>query len=231
MKTKHMILLILMLLVSSLTFAQSVVGFWKVDLVMVGERNVTPVAKWFHYHPDHTYQAGNGWSQNSIGTWAYDKKKAEFIPFSSNGEPDEFGAFKTCFENGKMYWEREEEGMKVVVTLSPTTEMPMSPKDSIAGTWNLVSVTKEGKDITPMENASKAAELHISWGGTYRKTAPDGASAHGFWHMDPHHPEFHLVDWNREVDFVAYHVSFDKDQVKMIPWKDETMIYTYVRKK
>ncbi|MEH0152996.1 hypothetical protein V6R21_02560 [Limibacter armeniacum] len=230
MITKQIALLSLLLIVSAITMAQPVVGFWKVDLVMVGDMDVTPVAKWFKYHQDHSYQAGNGWSQNSVGTWTYDKQKEEFLPFNSKGEPDEFGAFKTSFEDGKMYWEREEEGMKVKVTLSPTTEMPMAPKDSIAGKWQLVSIIKEGKDITDLHKANHQEEIFIRWGGTYIKTNPDGSKSHGFWHMDPHHPKFHMVDWNKEVDFMAFNISFDHDLVKMVPWKDKEITYTYKRK-
>ena len=194
---------------------------------MVGDRDVTPVAKWFRYHADQSYQSGNGWSQNSMGTWTYDEQTAEFLPYNRQGEPDEYGAFVILFENGNMYWEREEEGMKVAVTLSPITEMPMAPKDSISGNWQLVSVLQDGQESTEGHDLPK--ELFVSWGGTYRATKADGSQARGFWHMDPHAAEFHMVDWNREVDFMAFDVSFDNDLVKMVPWKDRSLTYTYQR--
>lgn len=224
------ILLSFLLFVPSTMFAQPVVGFWRVDLVTVGDRDVTPVAKWFKINKDKTNQAGNGWSQNYTGTWTYDEKSGEFLPYDNRGKPDEFGAFKTSFDGGKMYWQREEEGMNVVVTLSPTAEMPMSPKDSIVGKWGLVSVIRDGKDMTASYDAGSQEEIFIRWTGTYARTNPDGSKSHGFWHMDPHAPEFHMVDWNREVDFQAFRVSFENDLVTMRPLKDDEVIYTYERK-
>lgn len=210
MKGKLIYVLILIQLTHFNSLAQSPAGFWKVDQVMVGERNLTPVAKWFKYHKDNTSQAGNGWTQNDIGTWTYVKKKKEFLPVSSKG-PDEYGPFKVSYSGGKMTWERIEDGMKVVVHLSPITVMPLSPKDSIAGMWELV-----GKKET----------LFISWTGTYRETKTDGTQSFGYWHMDPHHPIFHLVDFNRDVEVRVFDISFKDDLVTMKPTNSE-LIMTY----
>lgn len=230
MKVPLVVLFCAVFLVPMRGSAQEVVGFWKVDQVMVGDRDVTPVAKWFRINKDHTSQAGNGWSQNAVGTWTYDDQKAEFLTYDQAGKPDEFGAFHTSFKNGKMLWQRLEDGMKVVVTLSPATEMPMAPKDSIAGRWDLVSVIKDDQDITTDYDSKNQEEILIRWTGTYAKTNPDGTQSHGFWHMDPHAAEFHMIDWNRDVDFQAFDVSFDQDLVRMEPWKDRGMVYIYRRK-
>src|SRR5690606_30317287 len=131
MKNTKMIFFITFLAFSLYTNAQQMIGFWVVDKVMVGDQDLTPVAKWFKYHKDHTYQSGNGWTQNDIGTWAYDKSKKEFMAQTSMGIKDEYDVFKVRFSENKMFWEREEDGMKVVVSLSRIKEMPMSTKDSI----------------------------------------------------------------------------------------------------
>ena len=65
-----------------------------------------------------------------------------------NGIKDEFGPFKVIFSKEGMTWEREEEGMNVIVSLVPIDEIPMAPVDKIQGLWSLFSVKKEGEDIT-----------------------------------------------------------------------------------
>ncbi|MFC4874597.1 hypothetical protein [Negadavirga shengliensis] len=229
MKTRLIIFLSIILTVSLSANAQSVVGFWTVDQVKVGDKNLTPVAKWFKYHIDHTYQAGNGWTQNDIGTWEYDKEKNEFLPESKNGK-DEYGPFKVSFSGEKMTWERMEDGMHVTVSLSEITEMPMSPKDSIAGSWELISVIKNDEDITTSYDPENKETILIRWTETYRKTNPDGSQSFGFWHMDAHDPEFHLIDFNREVDFQVFIISFKDNLVVMKSKKDKDMTLTYKRK-
>lgn len=229
MKTRLIIILGILFTVALSAKTQSIVGFWTVDQVKVGARNLTPVAKWFKYHKDHTYQAGNGWTQNDVGTWKFDNVKKEFLPESNNGE-DEYGSFKVRFSGKKMTWERKEDGMLVIVSLSKITEMPMSPKDSIAGIWQLISVTRNDKDITPSYDPQNLETILIRWTETYRKTNPDGSQSLGFWHMDAHEPELHMIDFNREVDFQVFNVSFKDDFVLMKPKMDSDLTFTYKRK-
>ena len=95
-----LILLFLVLTPISQAIAQQnqIGGFWEVETVQVGDRDVTPVAKWFQINEDGTYQAGNGWMQNDEGTWAYDEQNQTYAPTSKNGLIDEFGAFSLQFE-------------------------------------------------------------------------------------------------------------------------------------
>lgn len=72
---------------------QAVVGFWEVTEVKVGDQTMTPVAKWTRIHEDGTFQSGNGWLQNSEGTWTFDKKYNHFEANDPNGLVDEFGPF------------------------------------------------------------------------------------------------------------------------------------------
>ena len=74
--------------------AQPHIGFWRVDKVEVGQETMTPVAKWFRINQDGTYQSGNGWLQNSVGTWTFDKAKNLYVPTEKNGIVDLFGGFE-----------------------------------------------------------------------------------------------------------------------------------------
>lgn len=229
MKYQLIIILTAFVLASLDSNAQTVEGFWSVNNVTVGTQNVTPVAKWFVYEKDQTYRAGNGWTQNDIGTWTYDKKKEEFLPTSKIGAPDEYGAFKVRFTKNKMFWEREEDGMPVVVSLSRIREMPMAPADRIPGHWNLQTIKKDTSDLTEKYDPDDVQFLDIRRGQTYKMTNPDRSESLGFWHMDAHSPEFHLIDFNREVDFKVFTVSFKENLLIMRSKKEDGLIYIYKR--
>lgn len=230
MKNKLIIVFITFLTFSFGTNAQEIIGFWKVDKVTVGDENLTPVAKWFKYHKDKTYQSGNGWTQNDIGTWAYDKSKNEFKAQTSMGIKDEYEVFKVRFADNKMFWDREEDGTKVMVTLTRIKEMPMSAKDSISGLWDLITVTKDGKEITQSYDPENKERLHMQTTEKYRITNPDGTQAFGFWHMNAHTPELHLIDFDQNVAFKVFNVSFKDDLLLMKPKSNENMVFVYKRK-
>ena len=205
----------LFLFLTTQSNAQSITGFWGVDEVLVGGRNLTPVAKWFKINEDSTFYSGNGWLQNSFGTWSYNKKTNEYKQGNTNGIRDEFGAFKVSFSDNKMAWERNEDGMDVVVTLSRISKMPMSPADSIAGLWDLSMVKKGAEDITSTFDPDDQQYFFIRWDRLFRIRNPDGSVSSGYWHMDGHAPKFFLVDFNKEVEDQVYMVSFQKDLLIM----------------
>jgi len=115
--------------------------------VDVGGKIKTPVAKWTKIENDHTYRSGNGWLQNSVGTWTYDDKARQFSATETNGIKDEFGSFTVSFAEGNMIWEREEDGMKVLITMERIDEMPMSTADKLIGLWDLTQANKNGEII------------------------------------------------------------------------------------
>ena len=222
-------LLTFILLPAVAAYSQPILGFWGVDSVTVGGRNVTPVAKWFVYESNHTYRAGNGWSQNDVGTWTYDEKTSAFMPTSNQGAPDEFGAFHVRVSGSRMVWERDEDGMQVVVTLSRIEEMPMSPADMIPGQWDLVRATQGHIDVTEKYDPSDHHRIDVRRGQTYRLMRSDSSESFGYWHMDAHDPEFHLIDFDRNVDYQVYTVSFSQGHLVMRPTRDTNLTLVYRR--
>jgi hypothetical protein len=195
--------------------AQSVSGFWVVNKVSVGDRSMTPVAKWFKNNKDGTFQSGNGWTQNSVGTWTYDKETKEFIPTNTNGLKDEYGPFQVSFSGDNMIWERQEDGMKVVVTLSEINEMPIAPADQIVGLWSLSNVKKMEEDASTGVDPDGNPYLFIRPDRLYRIRNADATFDNGYWHMDGHNPEFHLINHNREKAVQIFTISFRGNQLFM----------------
>jgi hypothetical protein len=185
--------IVVLLLSLTVSRAQSIVGFWEFELVKVGTETMTPVAKWTKINTDNTYQVGNGWVQNGEGTWTYDKQKRLYQPKEKNGITDEAGPFKVSFKGDKMIWEREEEGMPVVVTLRKTTQMPMSTSDQLKGLWDLTKATLNGTDIISQLDPENKHYLFVRWDRVYMERTPQGERAYGYWHIDGHKPELTLI--------------------------------------
>jgi hypothetical protein len=225
MKTKSLfsfiVFLVLGLMVSpQLVKAQSIIGFWEVKEVRVGEELMTPVAKWFRINKDHTYQAGNGWLQNATGTWTYDKKSNTFLPRENNGVVDEAGAFKVHVGNETMQWEREEEGEKVVVTLKKSSQMPMSTADQLTGLWNLNKATKDGQIITASLDPDSKHYIFIRWDRIFVERTPQGERSSGFWHIDGHRPELTLINHSRKKETERWQVSVEGSELIMVGISD-----------
>ena len=71
------VLTTIILLSTELSAQREIIGMWEFTSVQVGDQTMTPVAKWAKYNSDGTFQSGNGWTQNSIGTWNYNDT---FVP-------------------------------------------------------------------------------------------------------------------------------------------------------
>ncbi|MDW7694107.1 hypothetical protein R9C00_05075 [Flammeovirgaceae bacterium SG7u.111] len=224
MKNSLLTLLVFYFLISCAYSQQSnVVGFWEIEKVMVGEEVMTPVAKWTKINADGTYQSGNGWLQNSTGTWTFDKNNNLFSPEEKNGIKEGFGAFTVSLDGKKMKWEREEEGMKVVVSLIPIEKKPMSTADKIHGLWDLTSAAKGGENITSEYDANDKCYLFIRWDRLYRERTPEGERATGYWHINGHKPEVTFLSHQERKAPKTWRVEVEDTQLIMTGISDSNM--------
>lgn len=193
LKMKQALIITVFLLSVQLLNAQSLIGFWEVKEVRVGQKQVTPVAKWMKINEDNTFQSGNGWLQNSIGTWEFDAKTKIITPETKNGIKEGFGGFTVSFEGEKMIWKRQEEGMAVSVIHERISEMPQSPADQIVGLWDLTDVREGGKSVVKTFDPDNQYYLHIRWDRIYKERSVEGRRSSGYWHMHGHKPEITLL--------------------------------------
>jgi len=227
MKKQLNYLLALMLLQTSFnSYAQerSVVGFWEIKMVEVGEKNMTPVAKWTKINPDGTYQSGNGWLQNAQGTWNYDIENNSYSAVDSLDVFDEFGGFTVSFEEEKMYWEREEEGMPVKVTLVPIQKLPMSPADYLEGIWELVDITDAGQSILKDFDPKRKHKLFIRWDRVYINFTPEGKKRRGYWHIHGHKSRLTLLPHQEEVQPESWMITVNNKELTMTGSSDSRWI-------
>lgn len=170
--------------------SQSAVGLWEAVKVTVGEKNMTPVGKWTRINKDGTYQSGNGWQQNSEGTWSFDPGTAIYQSLETNGLVDAYGGFKVDFENGNMIWRRAEDGLPVVVTWRPIATIPRAPADLIVGVWERDSASTRTPSTDP--GATKRF-VFIRWDRVYVAWDKDPEKKYGYWFINAHRPELTFI--------------------------------------
>ncbi len=194
---------------------RKIIGFWEINKVQVGAELMTPVAKWTKINEDLTYQSGNGWLQNSEGTWNYDEKSKQFLLQEKNGIKDEYGAFTINFSGDKMTWERDEDGMKVVVSLDKIDKLPRSPTDMITGLWDLVEVSKENVTITSSFDQDNQHYIFFRWDRIYVERTPQGERTTGYWHMNGHRPEITLISHNEEKESENWRLTVNDSELRL----------------
>jgi hypothetical protein len=193
--------------------AQSIVGFWEVKEVKVGDKIMTPVAKWTRINEDGTYQSGNGWLQNAEGTWSLDKETNTFLPVEKNGIKDPSGPFQVNLSVNKMIWEREEEGMVVTVILEPIEKLPKSTADELIGLWDLKDVMKNGESKKASFDPHDKHYIFIRWDRIYVEQTPQGENISGYWYINGHRPEITLLSHSANKIPESWMVSVNDNEL------------------
>lgn len=187
---------------------------WVVDEVTVGDRVLTPTAKWFDFRPNGKQYSGNGWLQNFQGTWTYDPAAKQMLSYNESGEADEYGPFNLNFKGDQMIWQRNEDGMAVKVTLSPADEKPKAPWDKLKGRWTLDGSETWNKttnivDIADVEGFS----LFFLWDHGYVKyDAGQKQVDRGIWQMGAHSTTVIMVSIQGDAQH-TYTLSFEDDRM------------------
>ena len=185
--------LFILLLISTTLHAQ-IEGLWQYDQVMVGDEEMTPVAKWTDFSSDGTFDSGNGWTQNATGFWEYSKEKETIVLVTEYTPKDEFGPFAVeIVDKESMIWSRQEDGMIVKVSMSRVSEKPKSGADWVVGFW---------------QSRDKGHFLHVRWDKNFRKMKENQRET-GYWVFHAHKPEIAFIPhdpsqkmswWAVEVD-------------------------------
>lgn len=195
--------------------AQDITGLWEITKVEAGEQAMTPVAKWTRINADGTYQSGNGWLQNSAGTWIYDKESGEFLPTETLGLKDPFGAFKVSFSDEGMMWVRQEEGMNVVVHLERIEKLPMATGDKLVGLWGLEKAMEGEEEITGSFDPDNNHYRFIRWDRIYVERPRQGERQTGYWHIHGHKPELTLLAHSGDKDAESWRVDVNEKKLQL----------------
>lgn len=204
--------LLLMLLYTPLIYGQetdsALIGLWEVKSVQVGTEEMTPLAKWFEFEIDGTQSGGNGWVQNSIGTWKFEKGALSVL--TTNGVDDPFGPFEVTFVDDLMKWRRMEEGMDVVVVLDRIERVPVSYADKMIGLWVIDGLEiEEGELNVPCQKGDK---FFLRMDKRYSLHLKGGRKG-GVWHTHGHRPFVRLLSDEGDAYDSSWNVSFENDQM------------------
>ena len=216
-----------LLIISSIFLAQTLygqksrmIGLWEAINVDAGEEKMTPVAKWFRFKEDGTTDSGNGWLKNYDGTWEYYAEKNTFSSNDPLGIKDEAGPFKVSFDKEYMYWEREEDGMPVKVTLKPIVKLPMSPADYLIGIWGMESITEDGVSIKDQFDLNGKHYLQIRWDRIYRNRNSEGEISTGYWHIHGHRSEITLLPHSEGKIAESWEIEVNEKELLMVGISD-----------
>lgn len=233
-KEKHILTVIVLALFSLTSYAQKehLIGLWKVEQVTVDQENMTPVAKWFRINNDGTYQAGNGWLQNGNGFWNYDSQNKLFTANDPLDIADQFGGFTLSFDESKMLWRREEEGMPVTITLAPIEKLPMSPADYLKGVWDLIEIIEDGVSITADIDKVDKHKLFFRWDRIYVNLDSTDKRRFGYWHIHGHRAEITLIPHQADQNEEKWMIEVNEKELLMTGISDTNrkLKRKYVRK-
>jgi hypothetical protein len=190
----------------------SFTGLWEVRSVTVGEKSMTPVAKWFQINEDGTAFGGNGWLQNVESNWEFNETSNELL-FVTDGLPDEYGGFVLNLNDNVMTWSRIEEGQKVEVHLELTESKPLAPWDKIVGIWKWIGMENQNIETHEIKIATVEPDwTRIRWDRRYDTFDVVGKRTEsGIWHFDAHQPILTIFD-SKDEKF-EWKVEFLNDQM------------------
>jgi hypothetical protein len=220
MKSNQIISLIILFLISSISKAQPVVGFWKVEKVEIGDFELTPIAKWIKINLDSTYQSGNGWLQNMEGKWIFDSRIMTYLSVGFNGIKDEFGPFSVTYKDEAMIWKRAENGDSVVILLDRITKLPKLPADEITGLWELKEIIKNNLSKTGSFEAEEIKYIFLKWDRRYWSRKFNNKRTFGYWHINGHRPELTLIDDQKDKANEKWNILVKDRELKMIGISD-----------
>lgn len=223
---KKVISIVFISFVAVNTFAQ-ISGLWEVTNVSVGTEEMTPIAKWTQLNDDGTYVSGNGWLQNSDGSWEFDQSNSEVSITPETGFEDSFGSFKVSLESdNEMVWIREEEGQKVTVRYERISSIPKSWSDLATGIWDLSTATRSGNDALEEFDPTGDRFIFLRWDKLFMDYTSEERIS-GIWRIGAHSPALDILYYDNSKSPNYWQYSFNGED-EMI-WKMGEVTLTFLR--
>lgn len=194
--------------ISSSAFCQ-VEGLWVVTKVMVGEKDMTPSAKWFNLKANGKFSSGNGWQQHTVGSW-HSQGDQLFLTNENWINPNADPVMVSKQDDTHMVWQSQEEEGEVHVFLERASELPASHIDKVIGLWDFDSAEKEGSNSTQAFDPEDNVYLLIRWDRKFNYNNHPGKLNFGDWFVHPHKNEIHFRTDENHKEVWAYEVSHDR---------------------
>lgn len=186
-------------------------GLWVVQEVKVGNRELTPDARWTRFNSDFTQESGNGWYQHSQGTWDLNAETGKLSIANTNGIIDENEPFSVRFEDSKMYWTRLEEGAQVQVMLEKAEKLPSTNGDKVMGLWQLNESIGEGQYF---KKTGISDYLLLRWDRKF-VIRSDGKKIYGVFNVNGHKPEIELIPYGEGLERDFWSIEFGQSAISL----------------
>jgi len=192
----------------------SIEGLWVVKQVKVGNREMTPNARWMRFNADSTQQSGNGWFQHSYGTWKMNNKTQELSVIDLNEINDPYEPFKVRIENNMMNWTRTEDGENIEVTLEKSEQLPATFGDKILGLWKLEEAIGDDEYFSPNENEPTSDYIFFRWDRRFVLNSKK-AKVNGVYNVNGHKPEVELIPDNEQLNRSVWQIDFEENAIDL----------------
>lgn len=175
---KFLILLILVTIISckkELSDFQ-INGLWLVKKVtMENEEMITPALNWMLFNPDSTHAFGNGWLQNSVGSWTFQKSSKILTIKNDIGFSDYTNSMKIELSKKNMTCKLKVDEMEITLFLERIDKLPTSEVNKLYGLWKIDSTFINSRDVTDSLNPEKKAMLFLRWDNNFEiRNYPEG---------------------------------------------------------
>ncbi len=224
--TKIAGLVLIQFLLSTSINAQ-IYGLWETTSVRVGDEMMTPIAKWSNFLEDGKYTSGNGWLQNSDGSWEYDEVAKKLNIIVSTGFDNTFGPFDVEFNSeDEMIWTREENGELVTVTQRRIYDIPKNQATNAVGLWMVTEAIFGNQVKTEEFKESEFQAVFVRWDNLLQEITVEGRRS-GMWRIDAHRPVIDILYYDGSKPLQYWDLNFKNED--SMTWKRGGMIISFER--
>ena len=198
-------------------------GLWVVKLVVVGDEEMTPNARWTRFNSDFTQESGNGRFQHSYGTWKLNSESNELSIVNSNGLDDINEPFVISLNRSEMIWERTEEGQNIKVILERSSQLPETFGDKIIGLWGLEEAIGNGNYFKESDKKEINDYIFFRWDKRFVIESEKGR-INGVYNVHGHKPEVELIPYGGQVKRDFWEIQFEENRITLKLLNSDTLV-------
>lgn len=200
-------------------------GLWLVKKVTMGnEEMITPALNWMQFNTDSTHAFGNGWLQNSFGSWTFQKKSKILTIKNDIGFSDYTNPMKIALSEKNMTCKLKVDEMEITVFFERIDKLPTSEANKLYGLWKIDSTFINSKDVSDSLNPDKKAMLFLRWDNNFEiRNYPEGEK-YGIFKTQAFRQQLEMVNYSRRSPKFQFYDFIVDDEKLQLKSKDEKTV-------
>lgn len=200
-------------------------GLWLVKKVTMGnEEMITPALNWMQFNADSTHAFGNGWLQNSFGSWTFQKKSKILTIKNDIGFSDYTNPMKIALSEKNMTCKLKVDEMEITVFFERIDKLPTSEANKLYGLWKIDSTFINSKDVSDSLNPDKKAMLFLRWDNNFEiRNYPEGEK-YGIFKTQAFRQQLEMVNYSRRSPKFQFYDFIVDDEKLQLKSKDEKTV-------